>query len=99
MPITTEYIGIPRLPAVPHFPLWLVSTKPPVRLEAGILVKGTFGQGQLLYCWSQNQEFVYFICYTFDNDFLFLVIPRPWYIGWQEKLSQKYRKIVNRLFR
>jgi hypothetical protein len=98
VPISTEYIGIPRLPAVPVYPLWLITTKPPVRLEPGILVRGTFGQGQLLCCWSQNQEFLYFICYTFDNDCIFLAIPRPWFIGWQDKLRQKCRNIVNRLF-
>jgi hypothetical protein len=84
----------------PYIPLWLVFRKPILKLELGMLVMGRFGQAQVL-CLSghdRRKDLFYFLCYTFDEQTIFLCIPAKWQRGWQEKFRLQCKNILSRVF-
>jgi hypothetical protein len=78
-----------------RIPLWEIHG-PKIKLGPGILVQGHFGQGQILYLFHEDIEFYYFLCYTFDERYIFLSIPARWQRRWWETLQFKYRMLRSR---
>jgi hypothetical protein len=63
-------------------PMWKIRYKPWMELEPGLFVQGRFGQGVILDLSHTDQKSRYFICYTFKNGPIFLIVPNRWQWSW-----------------
>jgi hypothetical protein len=58
-----------------YIPMWKIRYEPWIDLEPGLFVQGRFGQGVILELSHDDKNFQYFICYTFNNGPVFLLLP------------------------
>lgn len=63
-------------------PMWKLCHKPSIKLEQGLFVQGCFGQGVILELSHTDKNFHYFICHTFNNGPVFLIVQNRWHRGW-----------------
>ena len=86
VPIVASSITNTRL----RVPLWKLDCKPMIKLSPGLLIQGRFGQGQILSCPCQDLKFYYFLCYIYNQGYMYLLVPAKWQQGWRGYFYSRY---------
>jgi hypothetical protein len=90
---STHHIPIVSKPianAESYIPMWKIWYKPWIELEPGLFVQGRFGQGVILELSHKDRKFHYFICHTFNNGPVFLVVRNRWQQSWWGNFLSRY---------
>jgi len=64
-----------------YIPMWKICYKPSMKLAPGLFVQGPFGQGVILELSHDDENFLYYICHTFNNGPVFLMLRKSRVLG------------------
>jgi hypothetical protein len=59
-----------------NIPIWKIHSTPAMKLVPGLFVQGPFGQGVIQDLSHDDENFQYYMCYTFNNGPIFLMLQQ-----------------------